>query len=406
MGLGHTEGETSAVGEKRENREETIDGNNLDHLQSLKDGIMAGNIEAVKAILRKDATLAAAKFGDKQGTAVRFTICEMKGSEEEKLAMLKGICEASDKVDTDMADKLGRTALHHAVYREYPDMVAWLLADRQCKPDILDDDEVSPLISAITMEYDDESQQLKLVEALLNGGADPNRAGSDDRTPLHKAAYRDNLPLVRLLYLYCSKGLITDPRDISGETPLHDAAAQGLVDMVKLLIEYGADIEATSKEGRTPLHQAASKGKLEAVKALLDAGARTLSYSNALQTPEMLAQEGGYHAVVNALRQKRQRTIEVNNKKLLISVPLPKTPQRDTSEVFLGLIWPPVDGSDSPDFETPTVWDMLYQGNTMPKLEGLFGRSKWSSPKSFWWVHVPANNVSHDPTRFRNIEHH
>jgi ankyrin repeat protein len=43
--------------------------------------------------------------------------------------------------------------------------------------------------------------------------------------------------------------------------------------MVRLLIDYGADINTIDSDGDTPLHRAASQGSLEIVKSLLDAGA-------------------------------------------------------------------------------------------------------------------------------------
>ena len=37
-----------------------------------------------------------------------------------------------------------------------------------------------------------------------------------------------------------------------GATPLHNAAASGSVELVQLLLEYGADAEARLDDGRTP----------------------------------------------------------------------------------------------------------------------------------------------------------
>lgn len=57
-----------------------------------------------------------------------------------------------------------------------------------------------------------------------------------------------------------------------GKTPLHQAARLGKHEMVKLLIDAGANLEARNKEDATPLCAAASRN-LKTVKTLVDAGA-------------------------------------------------------------------------------------------------------------------------------------
>ena len=66
-----------------------------------------------------------------------------------------------------------------------------------------------------------------------------------------------------------------DQRVIGGECPLHWAASGGTdrSDVIALLLEAGADVNARSGGGRVPLHSAAGSGSLEHVSLLLKAGA-------------------------------------------------------------------------------------------------------------------------------------
>jgi uncharacterized protein len=71
------------------------------------------------------------------------------------------------------------------------------------------------------------------------------------------------------------KQLIDKDAEVSkkGWTPLHYAATTGQDDIVKLLLDHSAYIDAASPNGTTPLMMAARGGHLSTVKLLLDEGA-------------------------------------------------------------------------------------------------------------------------------------
>src|SRR6185436_4366211 len=67
---------------------------------------------------------------------------------------------------------------------------------------------------------------------------------------------------------------LADARDAHGSTPLHAAAARGHLDVVRLLLQYRADPNARDAgDNALALHFAAGGGHIETVRALLDAGA-------------------------------------------------------------------------------------------------------------------------------------
>ena len=71
-----------------------------------------------------------------------------------------------------------------------------------------------------------------------------------------------------------SEGLNINARDRQwGETPLHYAAESGHLDIMQVLLEAGADVNARTDHGGTALMSAALQGQAETVKILLDNGA-------------------------------------------------------------------------------------------------------------------------------------
>jgi ankyrin repeat protein len=69
------------------------------------------------------------------------------------------------------------------------------------------------------------------------------------------------------------KGFHFESHDGRKHTALSEAACQGHIDVVKFLLENGADPNALNDNGRSPLWRASFNGHVEVVQALLEAGA-------------------------------------------------------------------------------------------------------------------------------------
>lgn len=87
-------------------------------------------------------------------------------------------------------------------------------------------------------------------------------------------------------------------------TALHNAAAQGHLRIIQMLIEHGADVNAADWHGNTPLINAAYFGRLEAVKALLEKGAHINAVSKEGITALTAATYSGNDLVASYLLEK------------------------------------------------------------------------------------------------------
>lgn len=99
---------------------------------------------------------------------------------------------------------------------------------------------------------------------LIANGADVNAAAGNGSTPLHKAAFYNNLAGAKLLI---AKGAsVNGGAQTEDGTPLHASVANGdYVEVAQLLVDQGADLNAKDALGQTPLELAERKGHVKSV---------------------------------------------------------------------------------------------------------------------------------------------
>jgi hypothetical protein len=85
-------------------------------------------------------------------------------------------------------------------------------------------------------------------------------------TPLHCAVCIAHVEIIRLLL---QNGAKVNAKSNNGSTPLHYAARNGNVDILHLLVENGADLEAQKNDGWRALHNAARFGRLPFMQELI-----------------------------------------------------------------------------------------------------------------------------------------
>lgn len=108
-----------------------------------------------------------------------------------------------------------------------------------------------------------------VIEVLLaDKRTDVDLSTKSGETPLMIASIQGDLPLVRTLVLQ-KNALI----DHIGWKPLHYASTTGQLEVAQFLISKGATVDSQSLNGTTPLMMAVQSGNEELVKYLLDNGA-------------------------------------------------------------------------------------------------------------------------------------
>ena len=125
----------------------------------------------------------------------------------------------------------------------------------------------------------------------------PDDAGC---TPLHYAAYFGHLDAARYL-IEIGAEIASVSMDPLRNQPLHAASTSGYAEIVRLLLDGGADPKAEQSGQWTALHAAAERGHRAVVELLLERGADPSAASYSGPTPLSLARTKGHAAVVALL---------------------------------------------------------------------------------------------------------
>ncbi|PIN26606.1 26S proteasome regulatory complex, subunit PSMD10 [Handroanthus impetiginosus] len=158
--------------------------------------------------------------------------------------------------DPSIPSELGTTALHHAAGIGDIELLKFLL-NKGVNVD-LQSDAGTPLVWAAGHAQQDS------VKLLLEHNADPNVKNDDDVTPLISAVAAGSLPCLELLIKAGAEVNVT----AGGATPLHIAADGGSPEIINCLLQAGADPNAADEDGMKPIHVAAARGNRAIVEIL------------------------------------------------------------------------------------------------------------------------------------------
>ena len=141
----------------------------------------------------------------------------------------------------------------------------------------------------------------KIISLLIAEGADVNARDRRALTPLHAAAWGGHKETVAFLI---ATGAEVDVRGDDGTTPLLVSTLSGRHETMALLIDNGADINAGNRTGLTPLHVAALAGEKAAVELLIDKGADVNAKNENGVTPLQMASQQGHQSIVTLLKKQ------------------------------------------------------------------------------------------------------
>lgn len=286
----------------------------------------SGDIETVARLLKADPKLVEA--ANAEGDTALHLAAGCRRGEQAALPIIRLLLENGAVMEA--RNESGQTPLLYAAYAGFRQAVEFFLG-KGASFQYQDRNGRSPL------HYAAREGKAAVVELLIGRGADPRSRDGQGRTPLDLALLRnqsDVLDTLMRLVGYDAKGP-------EGSALLHAAAAQGNEDMVRSLIEKGADpsrpgpggetllfsylrgglsaravaeiargadVDAKDASGRTPLHWAVEKGLDDAAKALLDKGADPNAADGAGVRPADVALDWGSDGLASLLAAKGART--------------------------------------------------------------------------------------------------
>ncbi|XP_032148032.1 ankyrin repeat and SOCS box protein 3 isoform X1 [Sapajus apella] len=114
---------------------------------------------------------------------------------------------------------------------------------------------------------------VKVLRKLLRKGRSVDVADNRGWMPIHEAAYHNSVECLQMLINADSSENYIKMKTFEGFCALHLAASQGHWKIVQILLEAGADPNATTLEETTPLFLAVENGQIDVLRLLLRHGA-------------------------------------------------------------------------------------------------------------------------------------
>lgn len=202
--------------------------------------------------------------------------------------------------DVNEADNDGQTALHVSAQKGNLEVVKMLLT-KKANVNAKDGNGWTPLHCAAS------TGQFKICERLLQQKNIEITNNNDGASALfyvvrHNGQY-DPIIYHNVLSLLLDRGANLNARNNFGESPLHSACLRGNIDAVRFLVLNRADLNIVNRTGETCLHYAIRASKTDFVRLLLEAGANPSAPSER-GTPLEVANRVNNKEIINLVTEK------------------------------------------------------------------------------------------------------
>lgn len=192
----------------------------------------------------------------------------------------------------------GLTALHCSASRGHTRCIEILIKLCGAQTDLIDSNGCTALFYAVTLGHADSTVKL------LDLGADPNRQDRKGRSPGHCGCAKGQFETVKILN---SRGANLWLRNARGDLPVHEAAASGRIELVEWLLQQKPNrINSSSNDGRTILHIAAGNDNIDMCKMLIEMGgdvnAVYRNVKNVVKTPLDCALQKGFRTTAKYIQ--------------------------------------------------------------------------------------------------------
>jgi ankyrin repeat protein len=181
--------------------------------------------------------------------------------------------------------KNGASVIQYAVYANHPEIAEAFIATG-VEPNIFE--------AAATGRVERVRQLLKQDPSLIHAWS------PDGWTALH--LNWGHLDVARLL-IDSGADLNANSKNKLNATPLQGAVASNRIDLARLYLSRGANVNCRSEEGTSPLHEAAGNGYLDFVKLLLENGANVNQKDDNGKTPLAIALQHKKTDIAKLLRE-------------------------------------------------------------------------------------------------------